>query len=1021
MIRQFTSALQPLPLFALVVLTSATAAQDWPMYRSDYTRSGHTHNKLPDNLHLQWQHKPTQGPSPAWPRRERMEYDRAFQPVVAGDRLFYGSSSDGSVYALDTRTGRALWSFDTDAPVRFAPAVFEDLVFVVSDDGWLYCLSTEKGEVVWKKRGGPDGRRLLGNGYMISRWPARGGPVVHDGIVYFAAGLWQSEGIYIYALRARTGKKVWVNDDSGAIVMAQPHGGANAESGVSAQGHLVATESLLLVPTGRAVPAAFDLKTGKFEYYHLQRNGSTGGSATMASGKYFFNNGVFFDAKSGVKQGKTGATAIAGMPDGIVTVSRKGVIAYRWANATQKNKKGKKTQVRKLQPAFTVQRVIPDKTVIVAGDQIVAGGSGSVSTIGLREQRETWSAKVEGTVFGLVVAGGQLFASTDTGSIYCFGSGQKLHGIATPPRPNSSPYGKNNASAAAREILKRSGIKAGYCVDIGCGDGALTYELLRNSDLTIIAIDEDIAKVRIAREKLREAGLYGSRVMVHHGSHSATQYAHWFANLVVSGRSISAGPGVVSRSEAARLQRPHGGVVCIGKSGAMTKTVRGALPGEGTWTHQYADAANTVCSNDGVHGPLGVLWFADVGQQLTQRHGRGPAPLYLEGRVFSLGLHSLIAVDAYNGRVLWEYPFPNILKPFHGDHLMGTAGTNGMYCIGEHGIYVRDGGRCLRIDPATGEKLAEFAAPQPKDGSKATWGYIAAKGDLLFGSLADVGHIVTYRFQKGGDMKKLLTESRTLFALDAKTGELRWRYDAENSIRHNAITIGEKSIYLIDRSLAEIDQMTRAKKKAAKKNKTKLPVQRPGILLALDTKTGSKQWEKSDDIFGTVLALSVPHNALMMSYQPTRFRLDSEVGGRIAVFDRHSGKRLWQKKADYQSRPLINDKTIFAQGGAWDVRTGKERPFPFKRSYGCGILAAGKRTLVYRSATLGYYDLKSQSGNEDFGGIRPGCWINAIPAGGMVLVPDGSAGCRCSYQNKTWLALRPIDLPKKERKTRRKK
>ena len=57
-----------------------------------------------------------------------------------------------------------------------------------------------------------------------------------------------------------------------------------------------------------------------------------------------------------------------------------------------------------------------------------------------------------------------------------------------------------------------------------------------------------------------------------------------------------------------------------------------------------------------------------------------------------------------------------------------------------------------------------------------------------------------------------------------------------------------------------------------------------------------------------------------------------------------------------------------------------------------------------------YFDLDEQTGNEDFGGIRPGCWINAIPAGGMVLVPDGSAGCRCSYQNKTWLALRPDDL-----------
>jgi hypothetical protein len=44
---------------------------------------------------------------------------------------------------------------------------------------------------------------------------------------------------------------------------------------------------------------------------------------------------------------------------------------------------------------------------------------------------------------------------------------------------------------------------------------------------------------------------------------------------------------------------------------------------------------------------------------------------------------------------------------------------------------------------------------------------------------------------------------------------------------------------------------------------------------------------------------------------------------------------------------------------------------------------------------------------ENYGGIRPGCWINAIPAGGLVLVPDASSGCRCSYLNQAWIALSP--------------
>lgn len=85
--------------------------------------------------------------------------------------------------------------------------------------------------------------------------------------------------------------------------------------------------------------------------------------------------------------------------------------------------------------------------------------------------------------------------------------------------------------------------------------------------------------------------------------------------------------------------------------------------------------------------------------------------------------------------------------------------------------------------------------------------------------------------------------------------------------------------------------------------------------------------------------------------------------------------------------------------------TGEERPFELKRSYGCGQLAGSKNMLLFRSATLGYLDLTRGSGVENFGGIRPGCWINALPVGGLVLVPDASAGCSCSYQNRSWMAL----------------
>ena len=89
--------------------------------------------------------------------------------------------------------------------------------------------------LLWKKRGGPAEEWILGNGRLISRWPARGGVVIRDGIVYFATGIWPSDGVGLYALDPATGAVLWVNDTAGSIYLGQPHGGAFAKSGVAGE------------------------------------------------------------------------------------------------------------------------------------------------------------------------------------------------------------------------------------------------------------------------------------------------------------------------------------------------------------------------------------------------------------------------------------------------------------------------------------------------------------------------------------------------------------------------------------------------------------------------------------------------------------------------------------------------------------------------------------------------------------------------------------------------------------------
>ena len=254
-----------------LILPSTSDAADWPAYQHDLARSGVTEEGLATPLQRRWTYVAAHAPQPAWPEpgRElnRTTFDYAYQVIVANGRVFFGSSADHKVYALDLKTGQALWEYFTEGAIRFAPALENGRLFVASDDGWLHCLAADSGKLLWRFQGGPTGEKMIGNGRIISRWPLRSGVAVRDGIVYISAGMWPSEGIFVYALRAADGQVVWKNDTCGTQYIQQPHPPSGAVTGVSPQGSISVSEKRLFIPTGRSTPAAFDLQTGQLLYY----------------------------------------------------------------------------------------------------------------------------------------------------------------------------------------------------------------------------------------------------------------------------------------------------------------------------------------------------------------------------------------------------------------------------------------------------------------------------------------------------------------------------------------------------------------------------------------------------------------------------------------------------------------------------------------------------------------------------------------------------------------------------------
>ncbi len=1071
-------------------------AGQWPMYRADAARSGYCSEELPQELELKWTFRARHAPQPAWPSSNRMTFDLVFQPIVAGGMVIFGSSADHKVTALDLATGRQRWSFFTAGPVRFAPAAWNDRLFVAGDDGFLYALRLADGKLLWRHRAGARHEMRLGNGRMISHWPARGGPVVFDDTVYYAAGIWPSDGIYVYALDPTSGRVLWCNDTSGQMYMPQPHGGAEAHSGVPPQGYLVATPQRLFLPTGRAVPAAFRREDGRFEYYRLQENGSIGGTRAFVADRFVCNAGTLLEQESGKLAARAGRGVLSATPQGLLQSTGKTLAVYRWADLERRDRKGKLIRFRglkqvarialddesdlnekgrlvteklpALKPLFRMEvrfrqedpqvakqtgleRVLsqsrPDVValgfrdapflatwyekraeVIAAGNEAICGGRGVVRVVDLDRRAVRWSHPVEGAALGLAVCNGRLIVSTTKGILYCFADraaeprASSREAAAADNPADSGPgvaaretvHGKGHATgsgkgpsyaAAAEEILRKSQVQEGYCLDLGCGDGRLALELVRRSKLYVVGIESDPAQVAAARQMLDAAGYYGTRVCIHQGDPANTPYPKYFANLIVSSRMLGDRAFTPSQSEIERLLRPFGGVACLGPLGKLTVERRGPLAGAGSWTHQNCNAAHTLCSNDDITGPLELLWFRDGVLEIPDRHAQGPAPLFNRGYLVVEGVHGVCAVDAYNGRTVWVYPIPGVLADQDGvHHDVGVGDTGSNFCLSDDRVFVRTADRCLVLDLATGRKLSELRTPVDPASKHRAWGIVLHDGGVLIGSVLNAEHTVSPRYANIG----LRTESVLLFAVDARTGKLLWKYEPKHSIRNNAVAVAGGRVYLIDRPLALADRITNPKPNGKPREPLK-PGEHPGgVLVALDAATGKVLWRQPDDIFGTQLAVARQQGVLLMYYQAVKhkfFRLPSEIGGRMAAFDTSSGKRLWDIEAEYKTRPLINGQTIYAEGGAWELLTGRQVPWHFERSYGCGQIAGSRNLMLFRSATLGYRDPKHDAPVENFGGIRPSCWFNAIAAGGLVLVPDGSSKCACSYQTRAWLAL----------------
>ncbi|MDQ3621048.1 MAG: PQQ-binding-like beta-propeller repeat protein [Verrucomicrobiota bacterium] len=182
----------------------------------------------------------------AWEEVKRIEPDQEYPVFAQGELVFVSCEHNGALLALEAKSGTERWRFHTEGPLRTAAAGDGQRVFVGSDDGYLYCIDPS-GKLLWKKRGGASAQKVIGHERIVSAWNTPAAPLVRDGVVYYLAGYWPLEGVYLHALECASGRMIWTNGT------------------LEVRGHtLRLSEAGELVIEGHFGGAMVDAKTGQF-------------------------------------------------------------------------------------------------------------------------------------------------------------------------------------------------------------------------------------------------------------------------------------------------------------------------------------------------------------------------------------------------------------------------------------------------------------------------------------------------------------------------------------------------------------------------------------------------------------------------------------------------------------------------------------------------------------------------------------------------------------------------------------
>ncbi len=346
---------------------------------------------------------------------------------------------------------------------------------------------------------------------------------------------------------------------------------------------------------------------------------------------------------------------------------------------------------------------------------------------------------------------------------------------------------------SAGDIITASGIKGGFVVHVGCGNGTTTAALRKNKAFIVHGLDTNPANVQKAREHIL-AGKHNGTVSVAEFGGTHLPYVDNMVNFMLCTKQYD-----LSDQEIMRVLAPRGKAII--QTGNKQRTITKPWPDNyDEWNHYLRNPDNNAVSKDtAIKAPITHLqWKA--GPMYSRHHDKSvthmPALASARGKIFYIidngprasvlwpANFQLTARDAFNGVVLWQKDIEQWIDHLAYGVKQGPAvNTRRLVAVGDY-VYVTMGvfAPVSKLDANTGKVVKVYKGTEKTE-------EILVKDGVVY--------LVINPSVSDQSPKNFILEQdpKIVMAVKESDGTILWQNEL-SWIAPSTLTLGESNVYL---------------------------------------------------------------------------------------------------------------------------------------------------------------------------------------------------------------------------------